>query len=183
MGADGCGTAIGLIFERFQGDSVKKRLEQERGASAVEFAIIASLLLMILFGTIQFGIAFNRYQGVQAASREGARLGSLPNTDVPTIVTRVQSSLSIIAAANMSTYPCPSNLNTLGSETGCITVSLKDSSGTLTEQSNNTTTHPCNTASGKSIVVQTSYRMRLNIPLWSSPNLPITGKGEFRCES
>lgn len=162
---------------------MKRRLGQERGASAVEFAIIASLLLLILFGTIQFGIAFNRYQGVQASSREGARLGSLPNTDVPTIVQRVKDSLSIIAAANMSTYPCPANLNSLTAETGCVTVSLKDSGGTLTQQSNNSTTHPCNAASGKSIVVQTSYRMRLDIPLWSSPLLPITGKGEFRCES
>ena len=35
------------------------------------------VLLLIVFGTIQFGIAFNRVHGLQAAAREAARLASV----------------------------------------------------------------------------------------------------------
>ena len=168
-----------------------KRRHDERGASAVEFAIIASLLFMILFGTIQFGIAFNRYQGLQAAGREGARLASLADSNVPAIVQRVRDSVSIVSASAMNTYPCPANLNSLGEETGCVSVFLRTDpavacppagSGCVL-QTNSALTQPCSTSSSNSVVVQASYRMRLNIVLWSSPRIPVTGRGEFRCET
>ena len=47
---------------------------REHGASAVEFAIVLPLLVVLVFGIIQFGLAFNRQQSFHAASREGARL-------------------------------------------------------------------------------------------------------------
>src|SRR5437588_12417952 len=98
----------------------------ERGASAVEFAIIASLLFMVLFGTIQFGIAYNRYQGLNAAAREGARVGALQNTTVDTIRSRVLGALSIIDPNNFSSsYTCPGTMNT---DQGCIEVSQQDPS-------------------------------------------------------
>jgi Flp pilus assembly protein TadG len=49
----------------------------ESGASAVEFAIVLPLLLLILFGIIEFGLAFNRIQALEAASREAGRLASV----------------------------------------------------------------------------------------------------------
>src|SRR3712207_3345335 len=49
----------------------------EDGASSVEFAIILPVLLLIVFGTIQFGIVFGRIQSLEAAAREGARLASI----------------------------------------------------------------------------------------------------------
>jgi hypothetical protein len=47
---------------------------RESGASAVEFALVLPLLVMLVFGTIEFGLAYNRQQSFHAASREGARL-------------------------------------------------------------------------------------------------------------
>ena len=61
-------------------DSTDRTGDRERGAVAVEFAFLLPLLVVILFGIIQFGITFNRQQGIHAAAREGARLGSLPGT-------------------------------------------------------------------------------------------------------
>jgi Flp pilus assembly protein TadG len=46
----------------------------ESGASAVEFALVLPLLLLIVFGTVEFGLAYNRQQAFHAAAREGARL-------------------------------------------------------------------------------------------------------------
>lgn len=54
-----------------------KILSGERGASAVEFAIILPILIMLIFGIIQFGIAFNKYIAVTHAVREGVRLAAV----------------------------------------------------------------------------------------------------------
>jgi Flp pilus assembly protein TadG len=50
------------------------RWGRESGASAVEFALVLPLLLLIVFGTVEFGLAYNRQQAFHAAAREGARL-------------------------------------------------------------------------------------------------------------
>jgi len=54
---------------------VRKKLRSEAGASAVEFALLLPLLMMILFGIIEFGMALYRQSILTNASREGARLG------------------------------------------------------------------------------------------------------------
>jgi len=46
----------------------------ESGASAVEFALLLPLLMMVLFGIIEFGFALYRQAILTNASREGARL-------------------------------------------------------------------------------------------------------------
>jgi Flp pilus assembly protein TadG len=52
----------------------------QEGASAVEFALVLPLLVLFLFGTTTFGLAFARAQGMEAAAREGARLASIGRT-------------------------------------------------------------------------------------------------------
>ena len=54
-----------------------RRGGREHGASAVEFALILPLLVVLVFGIIEFGLAFGRIQGMEAAAREAARLASL----------------------------------------------------------------------------------------------------------
>jgi Flp pilus assembly protein TadG len=44
------------------------------GAAAVEFALLLPLLVLLLFGFIQFGIAFNTKIQATNAAREGARM-------------------------------------------------------------------------------------------------------------
>jgi len=48
----------------------------ERGAAAVEFAILAPLFFMITFGMISAGITFNRVQDMTGAVRQGSRFGA-----------------------------------------------------------------------------------------------------------
>lgn len=45
----------------------------ERGAVAVEFALLLPLLITLLVGIIQFGLAFNTKLSLTHATREGAR--------------------------------------------------------------------------------------------------------------
>ena len=48
-------------------------IKSERGASAVEFALILPILVMLVFGIFEFAIAFNNYITITHAAREGAR--------------------------------------------------------------------------------------------------------------
>ena len=161
----------------------------ERGASAVEFAIIASLLLVILFGTITFGIVFNRYQGLQAAGREGARLGALQGTTGTDIINRVKESVSIIASSSISSSYCTGsapnwNLNV---DEGCVRVLRRTSPGaTPVAHTELLIPGPCNASQSggdqKSVIVEVNFRLRIDIPLWASPVMTVSGTGEFRCE-
>jgi Flp pilus assembly protein TadG len=46
---------------------------EEHGAAAVEFALLLPLLVLLLFGSIQFGAAFNTRIQATNAAREAAR--------------------------------------------------------------------------------------------------------------
>ena len=56
------------------------RSRDQRGVVAVEFALVMPLLLLLVFGTIEFGFMLNRDMIVGNASRDGARLASLNGT-------------------------------------------------------------------------------------------------------
>lgn len=51
----------------------------ERGAVAVEFAILAPLLIMILLGIMEFGRAYNVQISLSNAAREGVRVMAINN--------------------------------------------------------------------------------------------------------
>ena len=52
-----------------------KRLRCQKGVAAIEFAIVLPLLMMIIFGIIEFGLLMYDKQVITNASREGARAG------------------------------------------------------------------------------------------------------------
>lgn len=54
-----------------------QRSRAENGVAAVEMAIILPLLMVILFGIINFGTVFYNYIVLTNAAREGARWGSI----------------------------------------------------------------------------------------------------------
>lgn len=58
---------------------MRKRVavNSERGQTMTEFALVLPLLVMLLFGIIQFGITFNNYITLTDAVRAGARQGAV----------------------------------------------------------------------------------------------------------
>jgi len=85
----------------------RKILEQE-GAAATEFAIVLPLLLVLVFGIIEFSILLYDKAMITNASREGARAGivySYPDRISDSKITEV-----------INTY-CSSHLITFGSGT------------------------------------------------------------------
>jgi Flp pilus assembly protein TadG len=61
--------------------SLLRLLRQERGGIAVEFAIIIPILLLLIFGIVDFGHAWYMDHMMSNASREGARYGTRYTTD------------------------------------------------------------------------------------------------------
>jgi Flp pilus assembly pilin Flp len=55
----------------------------ERGASAVEFALLIPLLIMLLIGTTTAGLAYSDHVSVTNAAREGSRYGAAADASVP----------------------------------------------------------------------------------------------------
>jgi Flp pilus assembly protein TadG len=52
-------------------------IRRDRGAAAVEMAILTPLLLLIVFGIMDFGLLLNAQIGVTEAAREGARAATI----------------------------------------------------------------------------------------------------------
>jgi Flp pilus assembly protein TadG len=96
---------------------IRRRHRNDRGAAAVEFALIAPLFFALLFGIIELGVTLNEHQAVEAAAREGARVLALPSTSDAEACARVtdaldgvlspgQFSVSADGGGCSSTQPC-----------------------------------------------------------------------------
>lgn len=72
------------------------------GAELFEFAIVAPLLLMLLIGIVWIGRAYNVYETITRAAREGARYAVLPNSVASGNVTA--DTLSASCSTNTNTY-------------------------------------------------------------------------------
>lgn len=89
--------------------SVRNR--RERGAAAVEFAIIFPVLFLLLAGIIDFGRAFFYQVQLANAAREGTRAAVVGSLTVDEIKTRTAAAVPGMNPADL-TYPvitqCPS---------------------------------------------------------------------------
>jgi Flp pilus assembly pilin Flp len=66
-----------------------KVLKNEKGANAIEFALILPVFVMVIFAILQFGIVFNNWIALTYAAREGARLAATGEYDPVVVVERV----------------------------------------------------------------------------------------------
>ena len=86
---------------------------KERGAVAVEFALVAPVLVMLLLGIMEFGRAYNTQVTLSSAAREGARVMAIGNSP----------SAARTAAKNaaVSLQPALSDTNITISPSACTT--------------------------------------------------------------
>lgn len=96
---------------------------RERGAAAVEFALVAPLVLMLLFGIISYGYMLSFRQAISQGAAEGARAAAVaPSTFTPaqlqaTALAAVQQALanynatcgSVALTCAVVVDNCPSN--------------------------------------------------------------------------
>jgi Flp pilus assembly protein TadG len=80
------------------------RRERDRGATAVEFALLLPLLLLIVFGIVDFGRALNAQITLTQAAREGARLAALGEANV---ASGTQAAATGLNPVTVSVTACP----------------------------------------------------------------------------
>ena len=94
-----------------QFSKARRKKRQRRGAAAVEFAIVAPLFIMLVFGMIEFGRMVMVQQVITNASREGARRAVVDAStieDVRDVVEKYSASSSItVPRENITINPDP----------------------------------------------------------------------------
>ena len=85
---------------------------QQDGAAAVEFALLLPLLVVLLFGIIQFGLAFNTRIQATNAAREAARAAVIGIDDWDDVgglqfweVVRNRAGVGEISSCSLTTTP------------------------------------------------------------------------------
>ena len=81
---------------------MRTRLSSERGTALLETALTLPLLLLVSVGIFEFGRAYQTWQVVTNAAREGARLAVLPNPVAGAVDARVRSYLTSGQLANVA---------------------------------------------------------------------------------
>ncbi len=133
----------------------------ERGASAVEFAIVSIILLTLIFGIVVFGALLAQRLALGNAARQAARFGVVEGNECAAIITEARE-----------------NATTLAMNGDDVDVDI--SRGGFSCGSG----EPCDDSDeADSVRVELTYESEVLIPL---PGLPETvelhGVGEFRCE-
>lgn len=111
-------------------DHVRARLKDERGVAALEFAIVAQLLMILLYGMLSYGFVFSLQHNLNQAASDAARATiSQPSTSTDAQLisyaqTTATNELSFAAAKTYATasaevITCPSD-----SSLRCIHVTI-----------------------------------------------------------
>lgn len=149
---------------------------KQEGAAAIEFGLIAPILILLVFGIMSFGILFAQTLALSNAARQGARLGAVGNRTCPELVAETRNSATSIniKTANITVQILRGPSVSTATE---ITASAPCSNSTP----NNT---PCfQSADGDNVYVKASYKSSMLVPLFFiSDNFTVGGTGAFRCE-
>jgi len=77
---------------------LRREIDREEGAAAVEFALIVGLLAILVFGLLEYGLAFWQVQNLRAAAREGARIAAVRGNNTQISSAMVQASAGSLPA-------------------------------------------------------------------------------------
>ena len=98
----------------------------ERGAAAVEMALVMPLLILMVMGIIDFGRIFNGEIQLSQAAREGARVAALGFPENPDVIARTRAALNNPAfqggTATISVAVVDANGNPVAHPAGSVCV-------------------------------------------------------------
>lgn len=162
------------------------RARGQQGAAAVEFALVLPLLVMLVFGVIEFGIVLAQKSSLSSAVRSGARYGSVnlyeaasdPHTCGKVIEHAKGSASTISMKGNdieVEVYRGANEGDAFGSSPICT------SSG-----SGSSVTTPCtdkDATNYETLFVRASYPASVGIPLTGvDADFDLVSTGAYRCE-
>jgi len=134
----------------------RERAASDRGAVAVEFALILPLLLMILVGTIEFGRVYSQVQVYNGAAREGARCAAVMASSFGECDTVGDVQAKINDTSDPYADPPAA---TITPAAGCTDLDV-----------------------GEPVNVSWSQPLQIDIPFWKDVTVNTTIEATFRCE-
>lgn len=137
--------------------------KSQRGAAALEFAIVLPVLLLLLVGIVDFGLVFGAQSQVANAAREGARTGAL---------TGKKTLAESAARAGLTGLPGAANVGT----TAVASCTKDAGTCSLTDTTSDT---------GNTITVTVTYVHTWLSPvlLGFSPTITLQGQSQMRIEA
>jgi Flp pilus assembly protein TadG len=136
-----------------------RRARDQRGAAAVEFALVFPMLVVLVFGIIDFGLLVNANVITANATRDAARTASLGGTEaeIRSQATAGLTSLSTRDAANVT-----------------VSVTCAKTAATCTLYTQ--------TTSGDTAIVSIRVVHQWLFPLWPLPSVTIVKTNQMRIE-
>lgn len=78
---------------------MSRRKKSERGANLLEFALVAPLLILLVFGIVEFSWVFAQNLNIRHGAREGARLAAV---DFTPLVNETCNRMDIVNGASVT---------------------------------------------------------------------------------
>jgi Flp pilus assembly protein TadG len=160
----------------------RRAFRRDDGASAVEFALVLPILLLLVFGIISFGLYFAGALGMSNASREAARYGVVQNRTCSDIVTTVKNGVAGTIGIN---YPVTVTISRPTSTAPTTCTASIAANGTVSFPNGNQTKIMCqgSKTNQDELTVSTAATANMLIPaFFVSSDFPLNGKGAYRCE-
>jgi len=82
-----------MILSRNRGKSAHKTFPRRRGGAILEAALVLPIILGLCFGMVEFGYYFFVKHTLQAAARDGARMGIVPSGTNAKVTTTVATAM------------------------------------------------------------------------------------------
>ena len=143
---------------------ISSKLRREDGAAAVEFAIVVSVLVMLVFGMMQYGLAFFQTQNLRSAVREGARVAAVRGD-----ATTVKAAIASASAGSLTSSNFSYTQVVAGSPAGACDDSNVGDEVTITIPTS-------------SLPQSVREQFSINIPFGPTMTLNPQISGSFRCE-
>lgn len=93
------------------GRSGRRQQPNRRGVTAVEFAMTAPILFLLLYAALELGHANMTFNAVEAACYEGARIGIVPGAQAADCQAAAERILAISKIRGASVSVVPASLN------------------------------------------------------------------------
>jgi Flp pilus assembly protein TadG len=144
----------------------RSRVRGERGTAAVEFALLLPVLLLILFGVIEWGKVFSQVEVYNGMAREGARCAAVQQA-------QADANLPVCSIYTSITGAIPADGLYAPPASGSVSVTVTGGAGSP---------YPCSGRIGQEATVAWTQPLSVAIPFFGSLSMSHPIEATFRCE-